>query len=140
MASNPITVRTTVNAPIEKVWNAWTQPEHIKAWAFASDDWEAPIVENDIRSGGKFKTRMQAKDGNEGFDFAGVYSNVKVHELIEYDMGDGRHVKIVFEKTPEGVKITETLDPENENTIELQRSGWQSILDNFKKHAEGTEK
>lgn len=131
-----ITVQTIVSAPIEKTWEYWTKPEHIVNWAFASDDWEAPEAENDVRIGGNFKTRMQAKDGSAGFDFTGTYTNVKHPELIEYEMTDGRHVKIEFEKVSGGIKVTETFDPENENPPEMQRSGWQSILDNFKKYAE----
>ncbi len=133
---NPITIEATVNAPIETVWDVWNKPEHITRWAFASQDWEAPRAENDLRTGGSFKTRMQAKDGSEGFDFEGVYTNVEDEKLIEYDMPDGRHVKITFEKTPEGVKITETFDPESKNSEDLQRAGWQAILDNFKKYTE----
>ncbi len=134
---NPITVETVVSAPIEQVWACWNKPEHIPGWAFASDDWEASEVENDLQVGGKFKTRMSAKDKSVGFDFTGVYAVVKENELIEYDMSDGRHVKIEFAQTPEGVKVTETFDPENENSAEMQRTGWQSILDNFKKYTEG---
>ncbi|HVZ12705.1 MAG TPA: SRPBCC domain-containing protein [Patescibacteria group bacterium] len=134
----PITIDTAVNAPIEKVWTCWTEPQHITRWAFASDDWEAPHAENDVRTGGKFLTRMQSKSNpNEGFNFGGVYTNVKPHELIEYDMDENRHVKTVFEDTPQGVKITQTFDPENENTREMQQQGWQSILNNFKKYTEG---
>jgi uncharacterized protein YndB with AHSA1/START domain len=133
---NPITVETIVNSPISKVWKAWNEPEHITKWAFASDDWEAPYAENDLRTGGKFKTTMAAKDKSESFDFEGVYTIVEEHKLIEYNMSDGRHVKIEFSETPEGTKVLETFDPENENTEELQRSGWQAILDNFKKHTE----
>lgn len=133
-----ITVLATVNAPIEKVWEYWNSPEHIPAWAFASDDWEAPSAENDVRTGGKFKTVMAAKDGSASFDFGGTYTNVIEHEHIEYDMDDGRHVTIVFEAAPEGVKITETFDPENENPVEMQREGWQAILDNFKKYTEAS--
>lgn len=136
MTNNPITIQTLIKAPIETVWDAWNKPEHIINWAFASNDWEAPTAENDLRTGGSFKTRMQAKDGSEGFDFEGVYTNVEDKRLIEYDMSDGRHVKITFEETPEGVKVTEAFDPENENPEEMQKSGWQSILDNFKKYAE----
>ncbi|MBI2027968.1 MAG: SRPBCC family protein [Candidatus Levybacteria bacterium] len=131
-----ITVQTVVNAPIAKVWEYWNKPEHITGWAFASDDWEAPTAENDVREGGKFKTVMAAKDKSESFDFTGVYTSVKEHELIEYDMDDGRHVKMEFEETPEGVRVMETFDPETENTEEFQRSGWQAILDNFKKYVE----
>ncbi|MBX4198267.1 SRPBCC domain-containing protein [Candidatus Parcubacteria bacterium] len=133
-----ITVQSIINAPIEKVWEMWTKPEHIVNWAFASDDWEAPEAENDVRTGGTFKTVMAAKDGSSKFDFGGTYTNVKEHELIEYDMNGEpkRHVKIVFTQTPEGVNIVQTFDPENENSEEMQRSGWQSILDNFKKYTE----
>jgi uncharacterized protein YndB with AHSA1/START domain len=136
MDQNAITVRTSVNAPIEKVWECWNKPEHIKRWAFASDDWEAPAAENDVQVGRKFKTVMAAKDKSASFDFAGTYTAVKEHELIEYDMDDGRHVKVVFEETPEGVRVTETFDPENENPEEVQRNGWQAILGNFKKYVE----
>ncbi len=135
---NPITVETVVNAPLEKVWNYWNQPEHITQWAFASDDWEAPLAENDLQVGGKFKTIMAAKDKSSSFDFTGTYTVVTDHALIEYDMDgeDHRHVKVEFVNVPEGTKVIETFDPENENSEEMQRSGWQSILDNFKKHVE----
>jgi uncharacterized protein YndB with AHSA1/START domain len=135
MNKNPITVETVVKAPIEKVWEYWNKPEHIVHWAFASDDWEAPAAENDLRVGGTFKTTMAAKDKSTSFDFAGVYSAVKENELIEYDFGD-RHAKVEFTILPEGVKITQTFDPENENSEEKQRSGWQAILNNFKKYVE----
>lgn len=134
---NPITVQTTVKAPISKVWDYWNKPEHIVHWAFASDDWEAPAAENDVRVGGKFKTTMAAKDKSSSFDFTGIYTVVKEHELIEYDMDDGRHVKVEFSETPDGIKLVETFDPENENPLEMQRSGWQAILNNFKKYVEG---
>lgn len=138
MNNNTITVQTTVNAPIEKVWAYWTEPEHITKWAFASQDWEAPQAENDLQVGGKFSTRMQAKDGSAGFDFGGVYTAIEDRELIEYDMDDGRHVKIEFESTPGQVNIIQTFDPENENPLEMQRGGWQAILDNFKDYVEST--
>jgi uncharacterized protein YndB with AHSA1/START domain len=136
MNKNPITVKTTIQAPISKVWEYWNQPEHIMKWAFASNDWEAPFAENDLRIGGKFKTTMASKDKKESFDFGGIYTVVKEHEIIEYDMDDGRHVKVDFSSTPDGVVVIETFDPESENSEELQRSGWQAILDNFKKHVE----
>jgi len=142
MGNNTITIQATVNAPIEKVWDCWNNPQHITGWAFASDDWEAPSADNDLRVGGTFNTRMQAKGATDGFDFNGVYTKVEEHKTIEYDMekapGDekSRHVTITFEETPDGVKMIETFDPENENSIELQRSGWQAILDNFKKYTE----
>lgn len=132
-----ITVQATVSAPIGKVWEYWNQPEDIKRWAFASEDWEASEAENDIKTGGKFKTRMQAKDKSQGFDFAGTYTTVEKYKLIEYTMEDGRKVSIRFETTPDGqTKITESFDPESENSEEMQRSGWQAILDNFKKYVE----
>lgn len=138
-----ITVETIVHAPPEKVWDFWTQPEHIVKWAFALDEWEAPAAENDLRTGGKFKTVMAAKDKSAGFDFTGTYSAVKENELIEYDMDDndgpggkGRHVKVEFIKVPEGVRVIETFDPESQNSLEMQRNGWQAILNNFKKYCE----
>lgn len=136
---NPITVRTVVNAPVEKVWECWNRPEHITGWAFASDAWEAPAAENDLRVGGKFKTLMAAKDKSASFDFAGVYTQVKEHELIEYDMDDGRHVKVEFTGLPEGIQVTETFEPESTHPENMQRSGWQAILDNFKKYTEASQ-
>lgn len=133
---NPITAGVTVSAPIENVWEAWNKPEHIPNWAFASDDWGAKDVENDLKTGGKFKTYMFDKNSGEGFDFEGVYTDVQEHKVIEYDMSDGRHVKVVFEEKPEGIKITQTFDPEHENPEDMQRSGWQAILNNFKKYTE----
>ncbi len=131
-----ITVETLVNAPVEKVWKCWNEPEHIKGWAFASDDWHAPYSENDVRTDGKFKTTMAAKDGSFSFDFEGVYTNVQPNKVIEYTMGDGRKVKIVFSEKGNETKVTETFDPESENSVEMQRGGWQAILDNFKKYTE----
>ena len=136
MRMKTITIETKINAPIEKVWEYWNEPEHITGWAFASDDWEAPAAENDLRVGGKFKTTMAAKDKSESFDFTGVYTVVNVNQLIEYDLVDGRHVKVEFTEVPGGVKVVETFDPENENPNEMQSSGWQAILDNFKKYVE----
>jgi len=105
-------------------------------WAFASDDWEAPAAENDLRVGGRFKTTMAAKNKSTSFDFTGVYTNVTENELIEYDLDDGRHVKVAFTELPNGVEITEAFEPENEFPKDMQRSGWQAILDNFKKYTE----
>jgi uncharacterized protein YndB with AHSA1/START domain len=135
---NTITVETIVNAPVSKVWESWNDTEHIKKWAFADETWEAPEAENDLRTGGKFRTKMAAKDGSASFDFTGVYTAVEEHKLIEYDMDDGRHVKVEFTEIPEGTKVKETFDPENENPEEVQRSGWQGILENFKKHVENS--
>jgi len=132
-----ITVEAIIHAPMEKVWKFWTKPENIVKWAFASDDWEAPHAENDVRVGGKFKTVMAAKDKSTSFDFTGVYTNVKNHELLEYNIDDGRHVKVDFVELSEGVRVTETFEPEKINPEDMQRSGWQAILDNFKKYAKG---
>jgi len=132
----PITVETTISAPLETVWDTWNKPEHIQHWAFASHDWGAKDVENDLKTGGKFKTHMFDKKSGEGFDFEGVYTNIEENKRIEYTMDDGRKVKIIFEKTPQGIKITQTFDPEQENPEEMQRSGWQAILSNFKKYTE----
>jgi uncharacterized protein YndB with AHSA1/START domain len=138
MMKNPITVETVVHAPMHEVWERWNKPDHIIRWAFASEDWEAPSAENDLRPGGKFRTAMAAKDKSSSFDFSGVYTSVKQNEVIEYDMDDGRHVKVLFAQTPAGVRITQTFDPEQENPEEMQRAGWQSILDQFKKYVEGS--
>jgi len=131
-----ITVESTVNAPVEKVWNYWSTPEHITKWCTASDDWHTPFAQNDLRTGGKFSSRMEAKDGSFGFDFGGVYDLVKTNELIEYTMGDGRKVEIHFITDGNKTKIVETFDAETTNPIETQQGGWQAILDNFKKYTE----
>ncbi len=133
-----ITVESIINAPVEKVWQYWNEPEHITKWAFASDDWEAPTAQNDLRAGGRFITRMQAKDKSTGFDFEGTYTAVEPNSVIEYRMDDGRMVKTVFAKDGDGTKITQAFDPENENPIEMQRGGWQGMLNNFKKYVENS--
>lgn len=135
-AKTQITIEATVNAPIEKVWSRWNEPQHITKWAFASDDWHAPKAENDIRTGGKFSTTMAAKDGSFSFDFGGVYDNVVPNKLIEYTIEDGRKVKIEFSSAGNQTKVTETFEAESENPVEMQRAGWQAILDNFKKYTE----
>lgn len=131
-----ITINATVNAPIDKVWNFWGVPEHITQWCMASDDWHAPSAENDLRTGSKFSTRMEAKDGSFGFDFGGIYDEVINHKLIAYTMEDGRTVKITFEEKEGATEIIETFDAESENPVEMQRDGWQAILNNFKSYAE----
>ncbi|MDD7794163.1 SRPBCC family protein [Clostridium sp. 'White wine YQ'] len=132
-----ITVETTINEQVEKVWKYWTEPEHIKKWNSASEDWHTPFAENDLRAGGKFLSRMEAKDGSFGFDFGGVYDEVKLNELISYTMGDGRKVRISFANKSNKTIVIETFEAEDTNSIELQQRGWQSILDNFKKYVEG---
>lgn len=135
-ANATITIMTVVDAPIEKVWAYWNEPEHIVGWAFASDDWQATDPMNDLRPGGNFRTHMSAKDGSAAFDFAGVYSAVQSNELIEYDLGDERHVKTTFTTTPNGVEIIQTFEAENEYPLEYQQQGWQAFLDNFKRYTE----
>lgn len=131
-----ITVETTVKAPVEKVWKYWTESIHITKWNTASDDWHTPFAENDLRVGGNFLSRMEAKDGSFGFDFSGIYDEVKLHEVISYTISDGRKVKITFIDQENETKINETFDVETINSIELQQQGWQAILDNFKKYVE----
>ncbi len=131
-----ITVEATINAPVEKVWKFWTEPEHIKKWNSASDDWHTPRAENDLRKGGKFISRMEAKDGSFGFDFYGMYDEVQENRCLEYTLGDGRKVKVDFHPNGTGTRIVETFDAENTHSIEMQRGGWQAILDNFKKYTE----
>jgi uncharacterized protein YndB with AHSA1/START domain len=133
---HPITIETIVNAPIEKVWNCWTAPGHIVKWNFASDDWHCPAAENDLRVNGEFKSTMAAKDGSFSFNFEGVYTDVQIHKLIAYTIVDGRKVKISFAEKDSQTKVIETFEPENENPEEMQKDGWQAILNNFKKLVE----
>jgi uncharacterized protein YndB with AHSA1/START domain len=132
-----ITVQSNINAPIETVWECWTAPKHITKWNNASDDWHTPYAENDLKVGGKFKSTMASKDGAMSFDFEGEYTLVEQNEAIEYVMADGRKVEISFAATPSGVDVIESFDPETENPEEMQRGGWQAILNNFKKYVEG---
>lgn len=131
-----ITVKSTIKASIDKVWNFWNAPEHITKWCSASPDWHTPFSENDLREGGKFKSTMAAKDGSMSFDFEGAYTLVKTNEAIEYVMADGRKVEITFTTTSDGVEIIESFDPETQNPEEMQRGGWQAILDSFKNYVE----
>jgi uncharacterized protein YndB with AHSA1/START domain len=131
-----ITVENTINAPVEKVWEYWTKPEHITQWNNASDDWHSPYAENDFRTGGTFKVRMEAKDGSAGFDFGGVNDAIITNEYIEYTIGDGRKVKITFTADGNKTKVVESFEAESTNSIGMQQGGWQAILDNFKKYTE----
>ncbi len=131
-----IRIEITVDLPIERVWEYWTEPQHITKWNSASDDWHTPYSENDLRVGGKFITRMEAKDGSFGFDFSGTYNEVKLNDAISYILDDGRKVKINFINQQNETKIIEIFEAEKTNTIEQQQKGWQAILDNFKKYAE----
>lgn len=131
-----ITVEATVNAPVGKVWKCWTTPEDIMTWNSASPDWHTPRAENDLREGGTFSSRMEARDGSMGFDFGGTYTKVVPNKTIAYTMGDGRKVSVNFEENNGKTVVTETFDPESENPPEMQKRGWQSILDGFKAYVE----
>jgi uncharacterized protein YndB with AHSA1/START domain len=132
-----ITVETVVKADLTKVWKAWNNPADIQQWNAASDDWHTPKSSVDLREGGRFVARMEAKDGSEGFDFEGTYTRVVPQKLIEYRMSDGRECKVEFTERAGGVLVRETFDAETQNAPELQRQGWQAILDNFATHVEG---
>lgn len=128
-----ISVEVLVDAPINQVWDAYTSPEDIVQWNFASDDWHTPRATVDLRVGGQFMSRMEAKDGSEGFDFEGTYTKIIEQRLIEYSFGD-RIATVRFEQKADGIQVLVEFDAENENTEEDQRAGWQAILDNFAKH------
>jgi uncharacterized protein YndB with AHSA1/START domain len=131
-----ITVETLVKADPEKVWNAWNSPEDIKQWNSAHESWHTPTSTVDLREGGTFSARMEAKDGSAGFDFGGTYTRVVPGQVIEYRMGDDREVTVEFVEGADGVLVRETFDAESENSPELQRQGWQAILDNFGRYVE----
>lgn len=134
--STQITVETNVKAPVEKVWKLWNSPEAITKWCTATPEWHTPRATNNLCVGGKLTSRMEAKDGSMGFDFEGVYTAVKENQLIEYTMPDARKVKIVFESKGNETRVTETFDAETQNPVEMQKGGWQAILDNFKTYVE----
>lgn len=132
-----VQIDITILAPVEKVWNYYNEPEHIVKWNFAHESWQCPSSENDLRVGGKFNNRMEAKDGSFGFDFVGIYDEVITNELIKYHMEDGRNVETVFEKVDENTtKVKISFDPETQNSVEMQRDGWYAILNNFHKYVE----
>jgi len=131
-----ITVETVVKADLDTVWRAWNDPEDIKQWNAASDDWHTTRSAVDLREGGSFSARMEAKDGSAGFDFEATYTRVVPQELIEYRMGDGRNVKVEFSQDGEGTVVRETFEAESENDPEFQRQGWQAILDSFARYVE----
>lgn len=131
-----ITIETTVNAPVERVWAAWNDPQAIEQWNAASPDWHTPRARVDLREGGSFNSRMEAKDGSAGFDFEGTYTRIEPQRLIEYMMGDRRKVRIEFIPSGNRVTVRETCDAEDTHTAEQQRQGWQAILDSFARHVE----
>lgn len=134
--STRITISAQINKPVAHVWNVWTEPAHIMQWNAASDDWHCPKATNDLRTGGKFSSTMAARDGSFSFDFEGVYDDVQPHKRIAYTMADGRSCEIIFEEKAGGTLVTEAFDAEAQNPVEMQRGGWQAILDRFKAHAE----
>lgn len=131
-----ITVKTLIKAPVAKVWEHWVDPKHIVQWNNASDDWHAPYADNDLRVGGKFRTTMAAKDGSMSFEFEGTYDTVENHQRIAYTIADGRKVDIVFSGNANETQVVETFDAEGTHPVDMQRAGWQAILDNFKKYTE----
>ncbi|MBK6777346.1 MAG: SRPBCC family protein [Flavobacteriales bacterium] len=134
--STRITVSALVNKPVAHVWGTWTEPAHITQWNAASDDWHCPKATNDLRTGGKFSSTMAARDGSFSFDFAGVYDDVQLNKRIAYTMADGRICEIHFNEREGGTLVTEAFDAETENPVEMQRGGWQAILDRFKAYTE----
>jgi len=134
-----ITVETLAKAAKNTVWRAWNNPEDIKQWNAASDDWHTTESSVDLREGGSFSARMEAKDGSEGFDFAGTYTRVVPQKLIEYELEDGRTVTVEFKEIADGVVVKETFEAESQNEPEVQRQGWQAILNNFARHVEKRE-
>lgn len=131
-----LTITALISAPIQKVWDFWTLPEHITNWNFAADDWQCPWAKNDLRAGGKYVARMEAKDGSFGFDFEAVYNTVDFLKEITYTMGDGRMATTIFESNGDETNVTITFDAEEQNPPEFQQQGWQMILNNFKKYVE----
>ncbi|PJZ84882.1 SRPBCC family protein [Leptospira harrisiae] len=136
MNSDQIIVQSTINAEVKKVWENYTNPQHIIHWNFASDDWQCPWAKNDLKVGGKYSARMEAKDGSFGFEFEAIYDQVADQKLISYTMEDGRKASVAFESLGSQTEVTIKFDAENQNPIEMQRGGWQAILDNFKKYVE----
>jgi uncharacterized protein YndB with AHSA1/START domain len=132
-----ITVQAVISAPVEQVWKLYTEPEHVMKWNNASNDWHTTRAENDLKVGGKFLYRMEAKDGSSGFNFDGTYEQVKINELIVYSLTDGRKVEVIFTKDNDTrTKMATAFEAENTNSIEMQRDGWQAILNNFNKYVE----
>lgn len=132
-----INVNSMIDLPVEKVWEYWTEPVHIINWNYASDDWHTTKSTNDLRAGGKFSSRMEAKNGSFGFDFSGYHKEVKLYSLISSVLDDGRLMKVSFKENDGKTFVSEDFEADLENSIELQKTGWQAILDNFKKYAEG---
>ena len=135
-AKTIVTIFASVNAPVDKVWEYWTKPEHIVNWNHASDDWHTPKAQNDLREGGKFCWRMEAKNGSEGFNFEGTFNEILPLKRILYTLDDGRKVTVAFEDSGTSTTITEIFEAENTNPVKMQQEGWQAILNNFKTYVE----
>ncbi|RNL94479.1 activator of HSP90 ATPase [Sinomicrobium pectinilyticum] len=131
-----ITVKSIVQSPVAQVWELWTKPEHITKWNFASEDWHCPSAENDLKVGGKLKSRMEAKDGSFGFDFEATYNQIVDYKKIVYTIADSRKVTTDFRDLDGSTEVITIFDAETTNPIEMQREGWQAILDNFKTYTE----
>jgi uncharacterized protein YndB with AHSA1/START domain len=132
-----IKIDITILAPVEKVWDYFNSPKHIVKWNFAHESWECPSSENDLKVGGKFNNRMEAKDGSFGFDFEGIYDEIIPNEIIKYHIADGREVEMIFEKIDGNTtKVIQIFEPEKQNSVEMQRDGWYAILNNFHKYVE----
>ena len=131
-----ITIESLINAPVSKVWTYWNEPEHITRWYFASDDWHAPEAENNLKVGGKLKINMAAKDGSFSFDFEGTHTYIVFEKKIDFTIADGRRVAVSFNQEEDQTRVIESFEMETQNSEELQRSGWQAILNNFKKYVE----
>lgn len=136
MKNKSVTIEIMINKPIDQVWLKWTLPQHIMEWNNASEDWYTPSAENDLRVGGSFNYKMAARDGSFSFDYIGIYDEVSFGKKIAYTLGDGRKVVVEFTELDEFVKVVETFEVEDTNSLEMQRAGWQAILNNFKRYAE----
>lgn len=134
--STPIQIEASIMSPLSKVWSYWTEPKHITKWNFAVPEWQCPSASNDLRVGGKYAARMEAKDGSFGFDFEAIYDEVVLQKKLTYTMGDGRKATTTFEQVGDATKVTMVFVAESQNPIEMQKNGWQAILNNFKKYAE----
>ncbi len=134
--STAIKIQTTVSKDPQTTWDCYTLPEHIVNWNFASEDWHCPEAENEMTVGGKYRARMEAKDGSFGFDFEGVYQHIKPGESFGYQLEDGRNIEVIFKPQGDSTEVTVTFDADEQNPIDMQRNGWQAILDNFQKYTE----
>jgi uncharacterized protein YndB with AHSA1/START domain len=136
MAATKIKIEVDINVSVHKAWKYWTDVIHITNWNFASDDWHCPSADNDLRVGGRFRSQMEARDGSFGFEFGGVYDEVVMHERIAYTLDDGRIVEVVFQDKGDSTRVISIFEAEDSNSIDMQRDGWQAILNNYKKYTE----